>query len=301
MASDQARLTIDKIPAMTDMISMKGKTAIVSGGTYGLGYNVAYRYAEAGANVIVTGRGKEKGEQCVADFKGLGYEITYLQGDCTDLKFCEEVVAYAEKTFGKVDILANIAGKQDLMCFLDMQEEVYDKMMDINVKGTYFMSQAVARSMVRNGVEGYIVNCSSTSPFGKDFTLGMLSHYAASKGAVNALTLSMGRELAQHNIHVNAVACGSMKTTGQDICTPEVIERYGDRMECAGDKFPPMPDPVSETPDDMARVFFVLSTPLARFMLGNSIHVDGGSYLCSTVPTVTMSHFYHDIFGDYDD
>lgn len=280
---------------------MKGKTAIVSGGTYGLGYNVAYRYAEAGANVIITGRKEEKAKQAVADFKEFGYEIDYLIGDVTDVKFCQEVVDYAEKTFGKVDILANIAGKQDLVCFLDAGEDAYDKMMDTNVKGVFFMSQAVARSMVKNQVEGYIVTAGSNACMGKDFTLGMMAHYAASKGAVYSLTIAMGRELAQHNIHVNCVGCGQMKTSGQDLCGPAMIELYGDRMECAGDKFPKMPDPVSETPDDMARAFFFFSTPMAKFCCGDTLYVDGGSRFCSTVPNVTMSNFYHDIFGDYDD
>ncbi len=292
MASDQARLTLDVIPKLSDMISMKGKVAVVAGGSYGMGYNLAYRYCEAGARVVIIARGEEKCKSAVEDFKEFGYDLTYVLADISKKADCEAAVAQIEKECGKIDILAVIAGRQELVAFLDMSEESYDKMIDTNIKGTYFMCQAVAQSMVRNGIEGYIVNCSSTASVGSDSAAGMMTHYAASKGAVNALTHALARELSQHNIHVNCVACGNMKTTGQDANGPELYAAYG--MDCAalGEEaalYPPIPK--AETPDDMARVAFFLSTPMARFVFGDTVFADGGLRFCSGIPTRTISKF----------
>ncbi len=276
--SDQARLTLNQIPKMTDMISMKGKVAVVVGGSYGMGYNLAYRYCEAGAKVVIVARGEEKCKKAAEDFKEFGYEVDYYLADISKKDDCYAAVEYVENKYGKVDIMAVIAAYQELLAFLDIDEKRYDHMIDTNIKGTYFMCQAAARSMIRKGIEGYIVNCSSTASVGSDSALAMMSHYVTSKGAVNALTHALARELAQHNIHVNCVACGNMKTTGQDANGPRMFEDYG--MDCvavgeAAKAYPPIP--VSETPDDMACVAFFLSTPLARFVFGDTVFADGGA------------------------
>lgn len=292
MESDQARLTLDVIPKLSDMVSMKGKVAVVVGGSYGMGYNLAYRYCEAGAQVVIIARGEEKCQAAVADFKEFGYDIDYVLADISKKADCEVAIEQVEKKYGKVDILAVIAAYQELVAFLDVEEENYDLMMDTNIKGTYFMCQAAARSMIRNGIEGYIVNCSSTASVGSDAALGMMTHYATSKGAVNAMTHALARELAQHNIHVNCVACGNMKTTGQDANGMKLYGLYGADCAALGEaaaQYPPIPK--SKTPDDMACVAFFLSTPLSRFVFGDTIFADGGLRFCSGVPSATMSKF----------
>ncbi len=292
ITSDQARETLGKIQSLEEMISMKGKVAVVAGGSYGMGYNLAYRYAEAGAKVVITARKEDKCKAAVADFKSLGYDVDYVTADICDVDQCYAAIDYAENKYGKVDILAVIAAYQELLAFLDVDEERYDRMIDTNVKGTYFMCQAAARSMVRNGVEGYIVTCSSTASVGSDSAMAMMSHYAASKGAVNALTHAMARELAQHNIHVNCVACGNMKSTGQDANGPRVYADYGADCALLGQAAAAYPEiPKSETPDDMASVAFFLSTPMARFVFGDTVFADGGLRFCSGIPTATMSKF----------
>lgn len=292
LVSDQARQTLDQIPSIQEMVNMNGKVAVVVGGSYGMGYNLAYRYCEAGAKVVIVARGEEKCRAAVQDFKEFGFDLDYFLADIRSREQCYAAVDYVEQTYGKVDILAVIAAYQELLAFLDVEEERYDLMMDTNVKGTYFMCQAAARSMIRKGVEGYIVNCSSTASVGSDSAMAMMSHYATSKGAVNALTHALARELAQHNIHVNCVACGNMKTTGQDANGPRVYGDYG--MDCAllgqaAAAYPPIPK--SATPDDMASVAFFLSTPMARFVFGDTVFADGGLRFCTGIPNLSMSKF----------
>ncbi len=292
LVSDQARQTLEQIPSLNEMLNMNGKVAVVVGGSYGMGYNLAYRYCEAGAKVVIVARGEEKCRAAVRDFKEFGFDLDYFLADIRNREQCYAAVDYVEQTYGKVDILAVIAAYQELLAFLDVEEDRYDLMMDTNVKGTYFMCQAAARSMIRRGVEGYIVNCSSTASVGADSAMAMMSHYATSKGAVNALTHALARELAQHNIHVNCVACGNMKTTGQDANGPRVYGDYG--MDCAllsqaAAAYPPIPK--SATPDDMASVAFFLSTPMARFVFGDTIFADGGLRFCTGIPNLSMSKF----------
>ncbi len=296
MEHSLARTHVEKAPKVEDLVSLKGKVALVSGGTYGLGYAVAYRYLSAGARTVITGRNEEKGQRAVDEFKDLGFgdNIAFVKCDVTSVADCYAAVAFAEKTYGKVDILANIAAAQTLTSFLDISEADYDKMLDTNLKGTFFMSQAVCQSMVRNKIGGYIVNCSSIGSVGADNALCMLSHYSASKAGVNGLTIAVAREMAQYGIHCNCVACGSMNTEGQNANSPALYQRYGADLAVFGQE--PYASttanaPVSKTPDDMARMFFVLSTPFADHMLGETVFVDGGHRFYSMVPKDDISRF----------
>ena len=299
MEFSMARKDIDKTPSIKSLIDLNGKVALVSGGTYGLGYAVAYRYLEAGAQVVITGRNETKGEIAVKELTDLGYtgKIAYARCDVRSVKDCYEAVDFTVSTFGRLDILANVAGWQKMYPALDMPEEVWDEMIDTNVKGTFFMSQAAARAMIRCGAEGYIVNTSSVSSRGSDCPLGMMSHYSASKGAVNALTLALGRELFANNIHVNAVACGGMNTEGKQTTVPVLAQTHAEFLGTMGDpKFNNLYAelPNSEIPDEMARMFLVLSTPFARHMLGETVFVDGGLRIYSRVVREQMSHFVND-------
>lgn len=282
MAS-MARETLNKIPSLNEIINMKGKVAVVAGGTYGLGYNVTYRYLEADANVVIGGRHPEKGEEALAEFGELGFgkdRLAYYQGDFTDVDSCYSLIDFAEKTFGKVDILANILGLQHMAFFVDITEEEYDNMYNTNVKSIYFLTQAAAKSMIRHNIEGYIVNCSSVGSLGADYCQGMMSHYSSSKGAVNGLGYALGRELLQYNIHLNTILAGSMTTEGQGNIMLPLVSKYGPL--CAkmdGSKYPEVTR--SETPDDMARMFFVMSTPFAKYMVGECFAVDGGAHYAS--------------------
>lgn len=296
MEHSLARKHVDKAPKVEDLVSLEGKVALVSGGTYGLGYAVAYRYLSAGAKTVITGRNEDKGRRAVAEFKELGFgdNVSFVKCDVTKVDDCYAAVDFTEKTYGKVDILANIAAVQNLYCFLDVPESEYDRMMDTNLKGTFYMCQAACRSMIRNKIGGYIVNCSSTGSVGSDFVMCMLSHYSASKAGVNGLTLAIAREMAQYGIHCNCVACGSMKTEGQDANSPAMFPIYGADLAILGQE--PYASatalgPVSETPDDMARMFFILSTPFADHMLGETVFVDGGRRLYSMVPKDDLSRF----------
>lgn len=274
-----ARESIDKIPSLSQIIDLSGKVAVVAGGTYGLGYNVVYRYLEAGAQVVMNGRDAEKGAESLAEFKELGYgedRIAFFAGDMSKVENCYALIDFAEKTFGKVDIMANILGLQHMSFFLDITEEEFDDMYSINAKSIYFLTQAASKSMIRNGIEGYIVNCSSVGSMGGDYVQGMMSHYSSSKAAVNGMSIALGRELAQYNIHLNTIAAGCMTTEGQGNITLPIAMKYGPL--CARMDGKAYPDSIrSETPDDMARMFLVLSTPFAKFMVGEIISVDGGA------------------------
>lgn len=162
-----AKLTVQsvaKIPSLADAFvnSMKGKTAIITGGVTGLGYNVTNRLAEAGANVVIASRSPQKGEKAEKEFQERGYEVSFCPTDVTDVEACRRAVAFAEEKYGQVDILVANAATWSMYSYLDMPENEFDTVMDCDLKGEYFMGQATTRSMVKNKVPGKIVFVSSS-------------------------------------------------------------------------------------------------------------------------------------------
>lgn len=271
---------ISSVQSLSDIFinNMAGKVAIVTGGASGLGYNAVNRLSEAGVKVVIASRSEAKGRKAEGEFRSFGREVTWHQTDVTSVASCYEVVDFAEKTYGKVDILVANAATWSMFAFLDMPEEEYDKVMNTDLKGEYFMAQAVARSMVRNRVKGKIIFTSSAARHSSDaLNVGMMTHYNAAKGAIASMTMGVAKELRQYGITVNCVAPGGMLSEGALTNTARTAAYYGMGLveEMAGDTQTPM----AMNPDEVAIAVFAMCTDMSNYMVGETVDVNGGATL----------------------
>ena len=263
--------------------SMQGKVALVSGGASGLGYMVVSRLCEAGAKVVIASRGEERANRALSDFRAKGYEVSWVKTDVSQVAACYAAVAYTTETYGSLDILVTCAAEWSSYSYLDLPEEVYDRVMDIDMKGSYFLGQAAARYMVANKIKGKIVFISSAAQLGEGPKgIGMNSYYAAAKAGVVAMTKTVSGELRQYGINVNCVAPDGMLTAGVFTQGTEAFALYGPEYKAVRDSHgsgSPDPTPLAMNPDEVARVVFALCTPMADFMQGETVNVNGGTLM----------------------
>ena len=275
-----ANLTLGNVmqaKSLTEVFTnLQDKVAIVTGGASGLGYNVVNRLSEAGAKVVIASRNEAKGKKAEAEFRGRGREVSWFKTDVSIVSDCYAVVEYAEKTYGKVDILVANAATWSMFSYVDMPEEEFDHVMSIDLKGEYFMGQAAARSMIRNQVKGKIVFISSAARHGSDTAkIGMMTHYNAAKGAISSMTMGVAKELRQYGISVNCVAPGGMLSEGALSNNNRAFANYSmalaAEMQGAGAE-----TPIAMNPDEVALAVFAMCTDMANFMVGETIDVTGG-------------------------
>lgn len=246
---------------------LEGKRALVTGGSRGIGRAIALGLAREGADVAVNyRRSRGDAERAVREIGQMGRRSVAVQGSTDSRADVERFVAEAHDGLGGLDILVNNAGILKRTPFLDISEDEWDAILDVNLKGCFLVGQAVARRMVAAGTPGAIVNMSSA---GQAVAGPNLAHYCVSKAGVAMLTKEMALELAPHNIRVNAVA-------------PGLIETDINRADIAQDAFREgrlarIPLGLIGAPDDVAgAVVFLASNDEARLMTGASVFVDGG-------------------------
>jgi len=189
--------------------SLEGKVAIVTGGSKGIGREIALAFAEAGAGVVVCSRALDGQLEAVAEkIRGLGRRSLAIPTDITQKSSVDNMVKRALDEFGVIDILVNNAGTLVVATFLEHSEEIWDQVIDTNLKGYFLCSQAVAKKMI-DRKKGNIINMSSIRGLraGRDRVA-----YCVSKSGVIMMTQVMALELAQYNIRVNAIAPGWIKT-----------------------------------------------------------------------------------------
>ena len=275
----------ESAPSWEEMFDMTGKVAIITGGTSGLGFALANRMAQAGASVVITGRNDEKGAECEAYFRGKGWEVSYFKADVSKVADCHAVAAFAVEKYGRLDILVPVAAVWDFGAIVDISEDTYDRIVDTNTKGQYFMIQAAARQMIKCGNGGVITMCSSITRtgMGDSFFVNLDSAYCTSKSALLGLCVSLARELKVHGIRVNMVTPGAQITEGLMSNGHAAMAKYGAKyVEVSGQSQQWCPVPVSKTPDEVARVIFAMCTDFSAFMYGVNVDVDGGSLFCFT-------------------
>jgi gluconate 5-dehydrogenase len=244
--------------------SLEGKTALLTGGAGGIGEALAFALCSAGATTAICDLNLGQAEKVAADFTAKGLKAKAFALDLTkvaSVRQCADAVAAA---FGKIDILINCGGINKREGFLDVEEKTYDLIMNVNLKGTFFMTQAVVPYMIKAG-GGKIVNLSSHNAQGM---LGGVSVYGASKSGVSALTRSMAVEWAQFNIQANAVAPGHILTPLTQVTwnhpTRSVYLRDRIAMRRPG------------TPEEVAGLVLMLCSPASSYMTGQTYHLDGG-------------------------
>ena len=268
---------LEDLDPITDAFDLLGKVAVVSG-SVGLALSVINRLAECGAKVVFGGRTEEWGQWATEALNDLGHaNVAFKQVDVRKVEDCQALVAFAEETYGPVDICVPVAAVWEPRSFLDVDEELYDNIVDTDMKGQYFLVQAAARSMVRNKRRGKIVTISSVAHRGEDMpVLAMASPYNGAKAGVVGMTYGIAKELKQYGINVNCVAPGAMMTPGAANNSSRSVELYGtdwqhDQMTSGGTV------PLSNTPDDIARMIVTMCTNISDFMYGKLVEVDGGA------------------------
>ena len=247
---------------------LKGKVALITGGTEGMGYATAELFLKEGARVSVSGRSPEKGAQALEMLSRLG-EAHFVRGDVASsddaLRMVEETVA----RFGRLDILFNNAGVYIEKPAEDMTESEWDRLMDTNVKGTFLVSKFALPHMRRQG-GGVIVNNSSDA--------GLIGNrncpaYCASKGAVNLMTKAMALDYAACGIRVNTVNPGTIDTPmlAREVEAAEDPEEYMERTRAES------PMGRIGRAEEVARAVLFLVSDESSFVTGASLSVDGGS------------------------
>ena len=242
---------------------LKGKTAIVTGGTRGIGLAIVKKYLENGANVALAGSRKESVDKALQQLSGYECRVIGIWPDLCDPEAVAKAFAEVKERFGKVDILANNAGISSRTSLYDYTLDEFSKIMDLNVKAVFVCSQAAARIMKEQG-GGVIINTSSmVGEYGQPSGCG----YPTSKFAVNGLTRSLARELAKDQIRVNAVSPGVTRTDMVAALPQELVDRIS-----AGIPLGRVGEPV-----DIANAYLYLASDSASYVTGVILRVDGAA------------------------
>jgi NAD(P)-dependent dehydrogenase (short-subunit alcohol dehydrogenase family) len=248
---------------------LDGKIAVVTGGTQGLGEAIARLFAQRGAKgVVICGRNADKGRAVAADLTRSGAKVEYVQADFADLKQTRNVVAVADRVFGRVDILVNAGGITDRGTMLDSTPELFERLMAINLRAPFFLLQDAARIMVREKIEGSIVNIQSISAHGGQ---PFITPYCVSKGGLATLTKNAAFSLMPHRIRVNGLNLGWMNTPGEDNVMRSVHGAKDGWLEEAMAK---QPFGRLIEPEEAARAVAYLASDESGMMTGVNIDYD---------------------------
>ncbi|MGV8026593.1 MAG: SDR family NAD(P)-dependent oxidoreductase [Anaerolineaceae bacterium] len=263
------------------LFDLNQKTAIVSGGSMGIGKSIVDRLSEAGAAVIIADVNVEQGEQAKKEFTEKGRKVEFIVTDVRNLKDMDRAVDLSIQKYGSLDILVNNAGIFPFMPTMNMTESEWERVLDINLKGTFFFSQKAAKKMIETGKSGKIINIASIDAF---HPTGNLAHYDASKGGMVMMTRSLALEWGKYGILVNAIAPGGILTPGAMQSSVEMIKASAMKPEQVADigkSFTArIPLGRQGEPDEIATVALFLASDAAKYITGETIIVDGG-YLLS--------------------
>ncbi|HSM86049.1 MAG TPA: SDR family NAD(P)-dependent oxidoreductase [Candidatus Limnocylindrales bacterium] len=258
---------------LKQVIDLKGKSAIVTGGAMGIGFGIAWRLAEAGAGVTIADMNLSAAEEAAAKLRARGWKATAVHTDVANPADVHQMVETAVKAFGGVDILVNDAGIYPSVPVMQLAVKDFERILDINLKGVFLCTQAAAAQMIMQGRGGKIINITSVDAVHPS-SVG-LATYDASKHGVWGFTKNVALELAPHRIWVNAIAPGGVNTPGTGAGAPvskelqEITRSFQARI----------PMHRMGEPDDIGKVALFLASDLASYMTGAQVVVDGGVLL----------------------
>lgn len=285
--------TIPEPTPQDRLLSLDGKCAVVTGGSRGLGEATVHRLARAGASVVFTGRGAEALRHVQDEVAQAGATAVGVQADISSLEDSQRVIDVAAQRFGTVDILVNNAALYTGSTALETSEELFDSLVDADLKGAFFLAQYAAKAMIDAGKGGRIINLLSVDAFRP---MGFLAVYASAKAGLWAATQNLAKELAPHQILVNAVTPGSTITQerinalqdgtfgagllpDQAAGTRRMIEENLKAGSFAQQLTKLMPLGRPGWPDEIAKAVLFLASDLGSYISGANIIVDGAQSL----------------------
>jgi dehydrogenase/reductase SDR family protein 4 len=245
--------------------SLKGKVAIVTGGSRGIGRAIALTYAEAGADVCIASRTAEDLEKVAVEIRALGRKALVVPTNVASKADVDNMVEQTIKEFGKIDILVNNAGMNIMVPLMELREDGWDKVMNNNLKSGYLCSQAAATKCMIEKKTGIIINISSIA--GR-FPIYQLGAYSVAKAGVVMLTRVLSWELAQHGIRVNGIGPGLIHTDlGDPVMSAPALEmmvNVGVPMKRLGE------------PEEIVGAALYLASDASSYMSGQTMYIDGG-------------------------
>ena len=256
-----------EMKSLLDRFGLEGKTALISGASSGLGRHFADVLSQAGAKVALTARRKDRLEMAVRDIEASGGTAIAVAMDVTKKGDVHAAFETASENFGSIDIVINNAGVPSHSWFVDVDDEEWRSVMDVNLDGAFYVAQAAARHMTARGAGGSIINTASVAGLSP---VRLLSAYSASKAALIQLTKSMALELSHENIRVNALAPGYFTT---DINRDYLSSQAGEKL------LSKIPFRRAGELEELDGALLLLASDAGSFMTGSVIVIDGGALL----------------------
>lgn len=248
------------------MSRFENKIALITGSNQGIGLACAIRLASEGADIILNGhKHDQRADEAISQINALGRKATFIAADVSQRQSVIDLVTAAVKAYGKVDILVNNAGVEKNHNFWEVTEEEYDAVMNTNVKGVFFLTQAFVNYCKDAGRPGVVINMSSVH---EEIIFPHFAAYCASKGALKMLTRNLATELAPLNIRINNVAPGAISTPINHtlLDNPQLLESVLKNI----------PLKKLGKPEDVAAVVAFLASDDAGYVTGSTYFVDGG-------------------------
>ncbi|HER5551763.1 TPA: gluconate 5-dehydrogenase [Streptococcus pyogenes] len=255
---------------MENMFSLQGKIALITGASYGIGFEIAKAYAQAGATIVFNDIKQELVDRGLAAYRELGIEAHGYVCDVTDEVGIQQMVSQIEDEVGVIDILVNNAGIIRRTPMLEMAAEDFRQVIDIDLNAPFIVSKAVLPSMIAKG-HGKIINiCSMMSELGRE----TVSAYAAAKGGLKMLTKNIASEFGEANIQCNGIGPGYIATPQ----TAPLRERQADGSRHPFDQFIIAKTPAARwgATEDLAGPAVFLASDASNFVNGHILYVDGG-------------------------
>jgi 2-dehydro-3-deoxy-D-gluconate 5-dehydrogenase len=257
-----------------ELLDLKNKAAIVTGGAKGIGYGIAYRLAEAGAKVLVADMDETTAQRTVQELTSKGWVAEAIKVDVSSEEDVQKMITACKNKFGSVDILVNNAGIYPPAPVAEMTEDQFEKVMHVNLRGVFLTTKHASEVMKQQG-GGKIINITSIDALHPSM-IG-LAHYDASKHGVWGFTKNSALELAEHKIWVNAIAPGGIATPGVAAMSPETSA--GQMAESTKAFMAKIPMHRMGEPDEIGMVALFLASDMSSYMTGEQIVVDGGALL----------------------
>ena len=255
---------------MLKQFSLEGKTALITGAVYGIGFAIAESYAAAGAKIIFNCLDEETKNKAIESYKEKGIDATGYVCDVTDEEAVQKMAADIQEKFGGIDILVNNAGIIKRIPMTEMSAEDFRKVVDVDLNAPFIVSKAFIPGMIEKG-HGKIINiCSMMSELGRE----TVSAYAAAKGGLKMLTRKICSEYGEYNIQCNGIGPGYIATPQ----TAPLRERQADGSRHPFDSFIIAKTPAARwgTPEDLQGPALFLASDASNFVNGHILYVDGG-------------------------